>query len=66
MAKSPDKRKPRVRDEEGVKDSTKKEDMSRRDLRPRPLGPSGTELDKALSKGTIEPDPDTPSRTPRE
>jgi hypothetical protein len=66
MAKPPNKRKPRVHDKEGVKDSSKREDMSRRDKRPRPLGPSGTELDKAMAKGTIEPDPGTPSRTPRE
>jgi len=66
VAKPPAKRKPRGSDKEGIKDSTKKEDMSRRDKRPAPLGPSGKTLDKAMGSGTIAPDPNTPSRTPKE
>ena len=65
MAKPPAKRKPRVSAKEGIKDSTKKEDMSRRDKRPAPLGPSGKTLDKAMGSGTIAPDPNTPARTPK-
>ncbi|MBA3370330.1 MAG: hypothetical protein H0T96_02585 [Thermoleophilaceae bacterium] len=58
--------KPRVQDEEGVKDGDNREDDSRRDKRPKPVGPATTSLDKAMSEGVISPDPDTPSRTPRE
>jgi len=61
-----DKKKPRVRDDEGVKDDSRREDVHRRDKRPKPLGPATAGLDEALAEGTIEPDPNTPSRTPRD
>jgi hypothetical protein len=61
-----EKKKPDVHDPQGVKDSRNREDRHRRDKRPKPLGPSSETLDEALAEGTIEPDPDTPSRTPRE
>ena len=61
-----EKRKPRVRAKEGVKDGRNREDVHRQDLRPKPLGPSGGQLDKALADGTISPDPSVPSTTPRE
>jgi hypothetical protein len=57
--------KPRVHDEEGVKDGSREDDF-RQDERPRPVGPTTGNIDKAMSEGTIEPDPETPSRTPRE
>ena len=57
---------PHVHDDEGVKDGDNPEDVSRQDKRPRPVGPATTSLDKAMSEGTIAPDPDTPSRTPRD
>ena len=60
------KKKPKVRDEEGVKDSSKREDKHRRDKRPKPLGPSGVSLDQAMADGVIEPDPNTPPTTPKE
>jgi hypothetical protein len=60
------KGKPRVRDDEGVKDSSRREDEHRRDKRPKPLGPATSQLDKAMADGIIEPDPETDSRTPRE
>jgi len=62
---SHNKGKPRVMDDEGVKDGSRKEDTFRRDKRPKPL-PGTAGLDEALAEGTIEPDPDTPPRTPRE
>ena len=49
-----------------MKDGSKRGDVDRRDLRPKPLGPSGGQLDKALADGTISPDPSVPSTTPRE
>ena len=58
--------KPQVHDEEGVKDGDNPEDDSRQDKRPKPVGPSTGSLDKALSEGVIAPEPDTPSRTPRD
>ncbi len=60
------KKKPLIRDDEGVKDSSRPEDEHRQDKRPKPLGPATGQLDKALADGTIEPDPETPSRTPSE
>lgn len=60
------KGKPQVSAKEGVKDMENREDAARRDKRPKPIGPANKELDKALAEGgAIEPDPDTPSRTPR-
>jgi hypothetical protein len=61
-----EKKKPDVRAPEGVKDSRNREDQHRQDKRPKPLGPASGELDRALADGTIEPDPETPPRTPRE
>jgi hypothetical protein len=58
--------KPRIRDDEGVKDSSRREDEHRQDKRPKPLGPATSQLDQALAEGIIEPDPETPSRTPRD
>ena len=59
------KRKPRVHDEQGIKDGSR-EDEGRQDKRPPPVGPATSSLDRAMSEGTIEPDPDTPPQTPRE
>jgi len=39
-----------VQDEEGVKDGDNREDDSRQDKRPKPLGPATTSLDKAMSE----------------
>jgi len=58
--------KARVRDEEGVKHGDNPEDDARTDKRPKPVGPATGSLDKAMSDGTIAPDPDTPSQTPRD
>ena len=66
MGKKRGRGKPRIRDDEGVKDSLRKEDAFRRDKRPKPLGPATAVIDEALAEGTIEPDPETPPRTPRE
>ncbi len=55
-----------MQDKEGVKDGDNLEDDSRQDKRPKPVGPATGTLDKAMSEGVIAPDPDTPSRTPRE
>jgi hypothetical protein len=65
-SKKSDKGKARVRDDEGVKDDSRKEDAFRRDKRPKPLGPATGGIDEALADGVIEPDPDTQSQTPRE
>jgi hypothetical protein len=59
------KGKPLIHDDQGVKDSRNREDKHRRDKRPKP-GPLTGPLDSALAEGTIEPDPETPSQTPRE
>ena len=48
-----------------VKDSRNREDKHRKDKRPKPLGPAGGALDRAMADGTIEPDPNTPSQTPK-
>lgn len=60
-----DEKKPRLQDEEGVKNSENPEDKHRKDKRPRPMPGTGA-LDGALSDGVIAPDPDTPPTTPRE
>jgi len=52
--------------DDGVKDSSKREDDHRQDKRPRPMGPATGALDEALAEGTMEPDPGTPSQTPKE
>lgn len=60
------KKKPLIDHEDGVKDSNKREDDHRQDKRPKPVGPATGALDEALAEGTMEPDPGTPSRTPKE
>lgn len=59
-------KKPNPWAKEGVKDSDNREDVHRQDKRPRPAGPSSAGIDRALADGTIEPDPETPKRTPND